>query len=153
TLVTYVQGLNDLSLREIPLDAAGRTDVGALARLVGPDTLCAVVGYPNVLGVVEDVAPIAAAVRAAGGLTITATAEPLALAFVRSPGACGADIAVAEGQSLGLPVSFGGPGAGLFAAREAHVRAMPGRIVGETVDARGRRGYVLTLATREQHIR
>src|SRR5439155_743020 len=91
--------------------------------------------------------------RAAGPLTITATAEPLALAWARSPGASGADIAVAEGQSFGLPVSYGGPGVGLFAARETHIRSMPGRIVGETVDTRGRRGYVLTLATREQHIR
>jgi glycine dehydrogenase subunit 1 len=72
---------------------------------------------------------------------------------LRSPGACGVDIGVAEGQSFGLPVSYGGPGAGLFATKEAHVRAMPGRIVGETVDVQGRRGYVLTLATREQHIR
>src|SRR5205823_7047059 len=72
---------------------------------------------------------------------------------VRPPGACGADIAVAEGQSFGLPVSYGGPGVGLFAARERDVRSMPGRIVGETVDAHGRRGFVLTLATREQHIR
>jgi glycine dehydrogenase subunit 1 len=153
TLVTYVQGLNDVRLVDVPLDASGGTDAAALARAVGPDTLCLVLGYPNVLGVVEDVAPLASLVHDAGGLAITATPEPLALALVRSPGACGVDIAVAEGQSLGLPVSFGGPGAGLFATRDAHVRAMPGRIVGETVDARGRRGYVLTLATREQHIR
>jgi glycine cleavage system P protein (glycine dehydrogenase) subunit 1 len=152
-VATYVQGLPDVRLVDVPLDGAGRTDAAALARLAGDDTLCVVLGYPNVLGVIEDVAPIARVVHDAGGLVITATPEPLALALVRSPGACGADIAVAEGQSLGLPVSFGGPGAGLFATRDAHVRAMPGRIVGETVDARGQRGYVLTLATREQHIR
>src|SRR5207249_6179472 len=115
--------------------------------------LCVVLGYPNVFGVLDDVAGAARLARAAGALTITATAEPLALAWARSPGASGADIAVAEGQSFGLPVSYGGPGVGLFAARETHIRSMPGRIVGETVDTRGRRGYVLTLATREQHIR
>jgi len=120
---------------------------------LGADTLCLVLGYPNVFGMVEDVALFADAVHAVGGLVITATAEPLALALVRSPGASGADIAVAEGQSFGLPVCYGGPGVGLFATRERFVRSMPGRLVGETVDAHGRRGYVLTLATREQHIR
>jgi len=152
-VATYVRGLGDVEVRELPFAADGRTDPAALAGRLGPDTLCVVLGYPNVFGVVEDVAPLADAVRAAGALTITATAEPLALALVRSPGACGADIAVAEGQSFGLPVAYGGPGVGLFATRERFVRGMPGRLVGETVDARGRRGYVLTLATREQHIR
>src|SRR5262249_24348980 len=89
----------------------------------------------------------------AGALLVSATTEALALAALRSPGSCGADIAVAEGQSFGLPMSYGGPGVGLFACQECHVRAMPGRVVGETVDGEGRRGYVLTLATREQHIR
>jgi glycine dehydrogenase subunit 1 len=112
-----------------------------------------VLGYPNVFGVLDDVAGVAALASAAGALTVTATTEPLALALARSPGACGADIAVAEGQSFGLPVSYGGPGVGLFATRERFVRSMPGRIVGETVDVHGRRGFVLTLATREQHIR
>jgi glycine dehydrogenase subunit 1 len=153
TIATYVQGLGDVVLREVPLGPDGRTDGAALARLLGPRTLCVVVGYPNVLGVIEDLRRIADAARAAGALAISATTEPLALAHLRSPGGCGVDIAVAEGQGFGLPVSFGGPGVGLFATRDAHVRAMPGRIVGETVDVRGRRGYVLTLATREQHIR
>ena len=153
TVATYLQGLTDVELREIPFAADGRSNLDALRAGVGPDTLCAVLGYPNVFGVLDDVPGAAALVAGAGGLTITATTEPLALALVRSPGACGADIAVAEGQSFGLPVSYGGPGVGLFATRERHVRSMPGRIVGETVDTRGRRGYVLTLATREQHIR
>jgi len=153
TVATYLRGLGDVEVRELAFAADGRTDLGALRAGLGPDTLCLVLGYPNVFGVVEDVAPFAEAVRAVGALTITATPEPLAMALVRSPGACGADIAVAEGQSFGLPVSYGGPGVGLFATRERFVRSMPGRLVGETIDAHGRRGYVLTLATREQHIR
>ena len=153
TVATYLRGLGDVELREVPFAVDGRTDLRALRAGLGPDTLCLVLGYPNVFGVVEDVAPFAEAVRAVGALTVTATPEPLALALVRSPGAAGADIAVAEGQSFGLPVSYGGPGVGLFATRERFVRSLPGRLVGETVDAHGRRGYVLTLATREQHIR
>ena len=153
TLATYVQSLGDIEVREVPFTEEGRTDLEALRLALGPDTLCLVLGYPNVFGVIEDVVRAADLVRRVGGLTITATAEPLALALARSPGSCGVDIAVAEGQSLGLPVAYGGPGVGLFAARERHVRGMPGRIVGETVDARGRRGFVLTLAAREQHIR
>jgi len=152
TVATYVGGLGDLELRELSFAADGRTDLVPL-RTAGADALCVVLGYPNVFGVFDDVIGAARLARAAGALTITATAEPLALAYARSPGASGADIAVAEGQSFGLPVSYGGPGVGLFAARETHIRSMPGRIVGETVDTQGRRGYVLTLATREQHIR
>src|SRR5439155_495518 len=150
TVATYLRGLGDLEVRELPFAADGRTDLEALRAGLGADTLCLVLGYPNVFGMVEDVALFADAVHAVGGLVITATAEPLALALVRSPGASGADIAVAEGQSFGLPVCYGGPGVGLFATRERFVRSMPGRLVGETVDAHGRRGYVLTLATREQ---
>jgi glycine dehydrogenase subunit 1 len=153
TVKTYLRGLGDVQIREVPFGPDGRTDVASLGAELGPDALCLVLGQPNVFGVLEDVAGAAAAMRAIGALTITATPEPLALALVRSPGACGADIAVAEGQSFGLPVAYGGPGVGLFATHERHVRNMPGRIVGETVDTRGRRGYVLTLATREQHIR
>src|SRR5437867_8252497 len=98
-------------------------------------------------------ASAAEAVHDVGALHVTATAEPRSLALVRSPGASGADIAVTEGQSFGLPVSYGGPGVGLFATRERYLRSMPGRIVGETVATEGRRGFVLTLATREHHIR
>ena len=153
TVRTYLRGLGDVAVREIPFAADGRTDVVALRAALGPDTLCVVVGQPNVFGVVEDLTAMAPDVHAAGALLVSATAESLALAALRSPGACGVDIAVAEGQSLGLPMSYGGPGVGLFATHDRHVRAMPGRIVGETVDGRGRRGFVLTLATREQHIR
>ena len=150
---TYLRGLAGVEVREIPFGENGRTDLGAMHDMLDGETLCVVLGQPNVFGVVEDLAAAAPLVRAAGALLVSATTEAVALGLVRSPGACGVDIAVAEGQSFGLPVSYGGPGVGLFAAREQHVRAMPGRIVGETVDGAGRRGYVLTLATREQHIR
>ncbi len=153
TLRTYTRGLDGVDIREVPFAADGRIDMTALRAGLGVDPLCVVLGYPNVFGVIDDVAGAAALAREAGALTITATSEPLALALVRSPGSCGADIAVAEGQSLGLPVAYGGPGVGLLATRERHLRSMPGRIVGETVDGDGRRGFVLTLATREQHIR
>jgi glycine dehydrogenase subunit 1 len=153
TIATYVHGLSDVELREVPFAADGRTEADAICGGLDANTLCVVLGYPNVFGVLEDVAGTAEAARRVGALTVTATAEPLALAMVRSPGASGADIAVADGQSFGLPLSYGGPSVGLFATRERHLRSMPGRIVGQTVDARGRRGYVLTLATREQHIR
>ena len=153
TLRTYTRGLDGIDIREVPFAADGRIDMTALRTGLGKDALCVVLGYPNVFGVIDDVPGAGALARTAGALTITATSEPLALALLRSPGSCGADIAVAEGQSLGLPVAYGGPGVGLLATREAHLRSMPGRIVGETVDGAGRRGFVLTLATREQHIR
>jgi glycine dehydrogenase subunit 1 len=150
---TYLRGLDDVELREIAFGPDGRIDKTALGAALGDDALCVVVGYPNVFGIFDDLAAAAAMAHAVGALAISATAEPLALALARSPGAAGADIATAEGQSFGLPLSYGGPGVGLFASRDQFVRSMPGRIVGETVDARGRRGFVLTLATREQHIR
>jgi glycine dehydrogenase subunit 1 len=153
TIATYLRGLHDLDVREVGFTAEGRIDLAALRSGAGPDTLCAVVGYPNVFGVVDDLTAVAGIMAGVGGLTISSTTEPLALALVRSPGAAGADMAVAEGQSFGLPVAYGGPGVGLFATCERHMRSLPGRLVGETVDVQGRRGYVLTLATREQHIR
>jgi glycine dehydrogenase subunit 1 len=150
---TYLRGLSEIEVREIPFGGDGRTDPDALQAALGPGTLCVVLGQPNVFGTVEDLATLAAPARAAGALVVSATSEALALALLRSPGGSGVDIAVAEGQSFGLPMSYGGPGVGLFATHERYVRAMPGRIVGETVDSEGRRGFVLTLATREQHIR
>ena len=150
---TYVQGLDDVQVVEVPWAADGRVDMAVLERELGRDVMCVLVGYPNVFGVIEPVEGIAARAREAGAVMVTATTEALALGLLRGPGAMGVDIAVAEGQSFGLPLSFGGPGIGLFATRQEHVRAMPGRVVGETVDATGARGFVLTLATREQHIR
>ncbi|MGH7899423.1 MAG: aminomethyl-transferring glycine dehydrogenase subunit GcvPA [Candidatus Binatia bacterium] len=150
---TYLEGLAGLECVTAPFGDDGRIDREALAGLLSPAPAGVVVGYPNVFGVIEDLAAVAEQVHAAGSLLISVTAEALALGILRSPGECGADIAVGEGQSFGIPLSFGGPYLGLFATRERFVRSMPGRLVGETVDDGGRRGYVLTLATREQHIR
>jgi glycine dehydrogenase subunit 1 len=125
----------------------------AVIEAIDAGTACVVVQTPNVFGVATDVTKIAAAARAAGALLIVVATEAVSLGLLKSPGEMGADIAVAEGQSIGNPLSFGGPYVGLFAAREKHVRQMPGRLCGETVDAEGRRGFVLTLSTREQHIR
>lgn len=133
-------------------DDGGTTDAARLTSLVGPDTAALVVQSPNFFGCLEPVEELAGAAHRAGALLIVAT-DPIALGLFRPPGACGADVVVAEGQPLGIPPSSGGPHLGIFATRMAHVRRMSGHLVGETVDADGRRGYVLTLATREQHIR
>ena len=117
------------------------------------DRTIAIVGYPNVFGIVQNFGEIAECVHKAGGLFVTVTPEPLALGIVAPPGEFGADIAVGEGISFGIPASFGGPGLGIFTTRERFLRSMPGRVCGETTDACGRRSYVLTLSTREQHIR
>ena len=108
---------------------------------------------PNFFGVIEDLKETADRAHDQGALFITTFTEPLAYGILKSPGSLGADIASGEGQSLGIPQSFGGPGLGIFATRMSHVRNMPGRLVGKTVDLEGRQGFVLTLATREQHIR
>jgi glycine dehydrogenase subunit 1 len=115
--------------------------------------LCAVVGYPNAFGIIEPLRGITELVHSAGGLAISATGEALALGLLKSPGELGVDVAVGEGQSFGLKAQFGGPGLGFMAGRLAHVRQMPGRLVGQTSDVNGHRAYCLTLATREQHIR
>ena len=125
----------------------------AVVAAIGPDTACVVVQNPNVFGTVSDLSAIAEAAHAAGALMIVVTTEAVSFGLIRSPGEMGADIAVAEGQSIGVGLNYGGPYVGLFACRERFVRQMPGRLCGETVDAQGRRGFVLTLSTREQHIR
>ena len=150
---TYLNGVPDAQIVEVPWGADGRLDRVELERQLGPNVACVVVGYPNVFGVVEDVGALSEDMHRAGALLVTSTTEAVALGLLKAPGEVGADIAVAEGQSFGIPVSYGGPGVGLFACRERFLRNMPGRLVGETVDHDGRRGYVLTLATREQHIR
>jgi glycine dehydrogenase subunit 1 len=116
------------------------------------DTACIIVQYPDFLGRIEDLTPLADAAHAAGALFIV-VADPIALGLLRPPGAFGADIVVGEGQGLGAGLNFGGPYLGFFATREQYVRKMAGRLVGQTVDTEGRRGFVLTLSTREQHIR
>ena len=153
-VATYLKNLDDVKLEEIPFDlASGATDVDELKRQLNDQTMCVVVGYPNFFGVIEDLAPIRAACDGVGAQLISVTSEPLALALLKPPGEFGADIAVGEGQSLGVPMSLGGPAFGFFACQIKFVRNIPGRLVGETLDGEGRRGFVLTLATREQHIR
>jgi glycine dehydrogenase subunit 1 len=124
-----------------------------LAALIDKDTAALVVQNPDVFGQLRDLAPLAGAAHAAGALLIAVVTEPVSLGLLRSPGAMGADIVCGEGQSLGNGLNFGGPYLGLFAVRKKLLRQMPGRICGQTVDADGRRGFVLTLSTREQHIR
>ncbi|PIB90425.1 aminomethyl-transferring glycine dehydrogenase subunit GcvPA [Caulobacter sp. FWC2] len=125
----------------------------AVIAAIDADTACVVVQTPNVFGTVTDVTKIAEAAQAAGALLIVVTTEAVSYGLLKSPGEMGADIAVAEGQSIGNGLNFGGPYVGLFACKEKFVRQMPGRLCGETVDADGKRGFVLTLSTREQHIR
>jgi len=120
---------------------------------IDADTACVVVQTPNLFGTATDVTKIAAAAQAAGALLIVVTTEVMSLGLLKSPGEMGADVVAVEGQSIGVPLSFGGPYVGLFAAKEKYLRNMPGRLCGETVDADGARGFVLTLSTREQHIR
>ncbi len=126
--------------------------VRAAAPELEEGTACLIVQQPNFFGYMEDLAALSEKAHASGALLVV-SADPISLGMFRPPGDYDADIVVAEGQSLGVPLSFGGPYVGIFACKEKHVRQMPGRIVGKTVDTRGRTGYVLTLQTREQHIR
>lgn len=129
------------------------TDAAALIEAIDDQTSCVVVQYPDILGRITDLSEIAARAHEKGALLVAVVTEPVALGAIRSPGEMGADIVVGEGQSLGVGLQFGGPYVGLFACKEKFVRQMPGRLCGETVDAEGKRGFVLTLSTREQHIR
>lgn len=133
--------------------ADGRLDRAALDAALGSDIAAVIVQFPNFFGIVEDFSDVARKTHDAGALLIAVVPEPIALGILSPPGAWGANIAVGEGLSLGLPVSFGGPTLGIFTVRKELVRQMPGRVCGKTVDAEGRPGYVLTLSTREQHIR
>jgi glycine dehydrogenase subunit 1 len=136
---------------ELPYLPDGRTDLSSIHNV--EDLAALAVQSPNFFGVIEDLKASADRAHDQEALFITTFTEPLAYGILKSPGSLGADIASGEGQSLGIPQSFGGPGLGMFATRMSHVRNMPGRLVGKTVDAEGRQGFVLTLATREQHIR
>ena len=132
----------------------GTPDNEGLIARIDDETSCVVVQYPDILGRIPDLAAIAEAAHARGALLVAVNTEPVALGAIKSPGELGADIVVGEGQAIGVGLQFGGPYLGLFAVRDArHVRQMPGRLCGETVDAEGKRGFVLTLSTREQHIR
>jgi glycine cleavage system P protein (glycine dehydrogenase) subunit 1 len=150
-LETYGRGFGT-TLVETPLDGRGATDVEALAAAVDDDTSAVFVQQPNFLGTVEDLGPLVEAGKRTGALVVC-QADALTLGILEPPGAYGVDIAVGEGQPVGNRLDFGGPSFGFFAAQERYLRKMPGRIAGETVDADGRRGFVLTLQTREQHIR
>jgi glycine dehydrogenase subunit 1 len=149
-LETYLKP-TDYEIVELPYSQNGTTD---LTQLEGVDDLAAIaVQSPNYFGCIENIQAIAEKVRDQKALVITCFTEPLAYGLMKNPGSQGADIACGEGQSLGIPRSFGGPALGMFAAKMKYVRKMPGRLVGQTTDVAGRRGFVLTLATREQHIR
>jgi glycine dehydrogenase subunit 1 len=157
TIKTYVRGLpgGSAQIEDLPLGAHGGVDLTALKAKLREEVACVVVGYPNFYGCLDDLKAIADLAHEAGALLVTATAEPYALALAEAPGKLGADIAVGEGQPIALPPQNGGPGVGLFACKGGRdfMQNIPGRLCGETVDKNGKRGYVLTLSTREQHIR
>lgn len=148
-LRTYLRGTHAAT---IVGDENGTVDLQRLRSLIDQDTAAFVIQNPNFFGQCDTIEGLADEVHRAGGLLVVVT-DPIALGLLRPPGSYGADIVVADGQSLGIPPSFGGPHLGIFTARMEHVRRLSGHLVGETVDADGRRSYVLTLATREQHIR
>ncbi|MFQ5888979.1 MAG: aminomethyl-transferring glycine dehydrogenase subunit GcvPA [Gemmatimonadota bacterium] len=148
---TYVSG-QAIELEQVKPGDDGLLDPEGVGERLDEESACLIVQYPNFFGLIEDLEPLAERAHGVGALFVVA-ADPVSLALLRSPGECGADIVVAEGQPFGNSLSFGGPGVGLFAAKSKYIRQMPGRIVGATVDVEGRRGYVLTLQAREQQIR
>ena len=149
TMAKYTGDALDVALPALTAE----TDLDALIARIDGDTSCVVVQYPDILGRIADLRPLADACHAQKALLVAVVTEPVALGAIKSPGEMDADIVVGEGQSIGVGLQFGGPYVGLFGCKEKYVRQMPGRLTGETVDADGRRGFVLTLSTREQHIR
>ena len=149
---TYVQHAG-IDFEHVDFDPQSGQTAAKLATALDDKTAAIVVQSPNFFGCIENVSALAEQAHAAGALLIVAVTEAASLGLLKSPGASGADIVIAEGQSFGVPLSFGGPYVGLFATREKYARQIPGRLVGEAFDKEGRRGFVLTLATREQHIR
>jgi glycine dehydrogenase subunit 1 len=150
SVVETISRMAGETIREMPADPGGTEDI--LAE-IDDETSCVVVQSPSFYGHLIDLKPIAEKAHANGALLVAVFTEVVALGAIEPPGAQGADIVVGEGQGIGNPLTFGGPYVGLFATRQKFIRQMPGRLVGETVDAEGRRGFVLTLSTREQHIR
>ena len=149
---TYTQH-GDAKIESLGADAkTGRLNMEELDR-IDSETACVVVQSPNFFGCIEDVEAIAEKVHASGAMLIVVVTEAISLGLLKTPGECGADIVVAEGQSFGIPMSYGGPHLGMFACKEKFVRNMPGRLAGIAYDKDGKQGFVLTLATREQHIR
>jgi glycine dehydrogenase subunit 1 len=149
---TYVQHAG-IELQQLPYCTETGTTLPESLSAIDDQTAAIVVQSPNFFGCIEDLQALGEKAHAHGALLIVAVTEAMSFGLLRSPGACGADIVVAEGQSFGVPLSFGGPYVGLFAIRDKYARQIPGRLVGEAFDKQGRRGFVLTLATREQHIR
>ncbi|MDQ7785217.1 MAG: aminomethyl-transferring glycine dehydrogenase subunit GcvPA [Desulfomonilaceae bacterium] len=147
---TYLQSTG-YGFFEMPYGADGRTDLSSLDQMEDPAAVA--VQSPNFFGCIEDLCAVERTSHELGALFVTGFTEPLAYGLLKSPGSFGADIACGEGQSLGIPRSFGGPGLGIFTTLTKYVRSMPGRLVGQARDLDGTRGFVLTLATREQHIR
>jgi len=143
------------SLHSVAVSARAAADTAALKAAIDHTTAAVIVGYPSFYGPLSDLRDLAETAHQHGALLITTTSEPYALGVAESPGSLGADIAVGEGQALAVPPQFGGPGVGLFACRDGRkfLQQLPGRLAGETTDSEGERGFVLTLATREQHIR
>jgi len=149
---TYIRAT--MELVEVPYDGeTGRTDMDAAESAMDDDTACLVVQSPNFFGAIEDLGSLAELAHGRGALFAPGFLEAASLGLLVPPGRFGADIVWGEGQSFGVPLSFGGPHVGWFATKQRYVRQMPGRLVGETVDREGRRGFVMTLSTREQHIR
>jgi glycine dehydrogenase subunit 1 len=141
-LVTSEVGLKDGMLARQPV-----------VDLIDEHTACVVIQQPDFFGTIRDLAAVAAKCREVGALLVYVVGDPVSLGLLKTPGGWGADIAVGEGQGLGLPLQYGGPGVGLMTCKQQHLRQLPGRIVGQTTDHDGRRGFVLTLQAREQHIR
>ena len=152
TMARFTGDLLDIALPDLTPQAPG-DDMARLLGAIDGDTSCVVVQNPNILGHVADLSELAARCHEKGALLVAVVTEPVSLGAIRSPGEMGADIVVGEGQSIGVGLNFGGPYVGLFACAEKYVRQMPGRLAGVTADADGQRGFVLTLSTREQHIR
>jgi glycine dehydrogenase subunit 1 len=149
---TYIKNLG-IEAVEVPFGPDGRIDKDALARVLDDRTAAVVCQSPNFFGVVEDLKALSDAAHGAQALSVAIVAEAISLGLLEAPGKLGADIVTGEAQSLGIPLSFGGPYLGFMACKKDFLRQMPGRITGQTVDKEGKRGFVLTLATREQHIR
>lgn len=151
-LKTYVSNLS-IEVTIVPLNEEGKTSISALKALIGDDVALSIAQSPNFYGCIEDMKELCTISHLQGSLFSASVVEPLSLALIQCPGEYEADIATGEGQSFGLPQSYGGPYLGLFTSKLANVRQMPGRLCGETLDSLGRRSYTLTLSTREQHIR
>ncbi len=153
-VIETLSAMGGESVTRLTPNAGGpETDYKALIAALDKETSCVVIQTPDVFGHLHDVTALGEAARAVGALLVVVVTEAVSFGALKSPGAMGADIVVAEGQSIGNSLNFGGPYLGLFATKTAYLRQMPGRLCGETVDAEGKRGFVLTLSTREQHIR